>query len=100
MTNKKIIGDGLYAEDDGQQFRLYCARGNMIHEVYLNVEVTDAFLLFIAESRSLKITIEPVILESSSEVEQLAVNQLVEGSNPPSPAKKKRNKKCHAARQH
>jgi hypothetical protein len=44
---KKIyLGDGLYAEYDGYQFRLYCDRFGMVHEVFLDDSTFRAFLLF------------------------------------------------------
>jgi hypothetical protein len=45
------LGDGLYAEFDGYQFRLYTDRGHVRHEVFLEDAVLIAFLDFIKKVR-------------------------------------------------
>jgi len=45
------LGDGLYAEFDGYQFRLYTDRGHVRHEVFLEDAVVHAFLAFIKKVR-------------------------------------------------
>ena len=45
------LGDGLYAEFDGYQFRLYTDRGHVRHEVFLEDAVLAAFLAFIKKVR-------------------------------------------------
>lgn len=49
--NKQYLGDGLYAEFDGFQIRLYTVRGSGIHEVFLEPQVLDAFLSFTQKIR-------------------------------------------------
>lgn len=51
---KEYLGDGLYAEFDGWQFRLYTERENGVHEVYLEPSVLSAFLNFIASTKGPK----------------------------------------------
>lgn len=41
------LGDGLYAEFDGWQFRLYADRYGVVHEVFLEPAVLRAFLEYI-----------------------------------------------------
>jgi hypothetical protein len=41
------LADGLYAEFDGEQFRLYTERENGVHEVYLDPTTLQAFLAFV-----------------------------------------------------
>lgn len=43
---QRYLGDGLYADFDGFQFRLYTERENGIHEVYLDGPTLAAFLAF------------------------------------------------------
>jgi hypothetical protein len=44
---KVYLGDGLYAEFDGFQFRLYTDREDGFrHEVYLDADVLKALLIF------------------------------------------------------
>jgi hypothetical protein len=47
MKMQDYLGDGLYAEFDGFQFRLYADRENGRHEVFLDPYATKAFLRFI-----------------------------------------------------
>lgn len=42
-THKQYIGDGLYVEFDGYQFRLWTPTGN---EVFLDPEVLKTFIKF------------------------------------------------------
>jgi hypothetical protein len=44
---RSYLGDGLYAEFDGFQIRLWCDRGDSIHEVYLEPDVVAEFLRYI-----------------------------------------------------
>ncbi len=51
---REYLGDGLYAEYDGWQFRLYAHRdqtrrenGQDVHEVYLEPSALAAFIAFI-----------------------------------------------------
>jgi hypothetical protein len=50
-TLKTYLGDGLYAEFDGYQFRLFTDRsggyGTDIHEVYLDSEVMTGLFAFV-----------------------------------------------------
>lgn len=57
---KTYLGDGLYAQDSGFQFRLSTPEG---HEVYLDAQVLQTFLEFIERSRSVKITVTKVTRE-------------------------------------
>jgi hypothetical protein len=41
------LGDGLYVEFDGYQFRLYTDRGHIRHEVFLEEAVLRAFFAFV-----------------------------------------------------
>lgn len=41
------LGDGLYAEFDGFQIRLFTERENGLHEVFLEGEVITAFINYI-----------------------------------------------------
>jgi len=45
------LGDGLYAEFDGYQFRLYTDRGHIRHEVFLEEAVLHAFFEFVKKVR-------------------------------------------------
>ena len=42
MMSKTYLGNGLYAEWDGEQLKLWTERGNGRHYVYLNAEVLRA----------------------------------------------------------
>lgn len=50
-VQKTYLGDGLYAEFDGYQFKLYTDRDGLPpttrHEVYLDRYVLDNFLTFV-----------------------------------------------------
>ena len=49
--NKSYLGDGLYVEFDGYQFRLFTERGlGNVHEVFLEPEVMQAFLKFVEKN--------------------------------------------------
>lgn len=52
--NPVYLGDGLYCEDQGFQFRLYTPQGN---EVFLDGGVLEAFLNHVENARDVKITI-------------------------------------------
>lgn len=56
MEKPIYLGDGLYCEDDGIQFRLFTIRefGN-VHEVFLDPYVLRAFLSFVGRQRNLEI---------------------------------------------
>lgn len=45
--NKTYLGDGLYAEFEGYQVRLFCERENGTHEVYLEPSAVNALLKFL-----------------------------------------------------
>lgn len=51
---KTYLGDGLYAEDDGYQVRLFTQEGN---EVFLDGSVLEALLKFIEKSRHVEIKV-------------------------------------------
>jgi hypothetical protein len=55
MKRATYLGDGLYAEDEGHQIRLFCERENGTHEVF----VGDLHLLFafIEKMRGVTITV-------------------------------------------
>jgi hypothetical protein len=62
MTDKlarRYLADGLYADYDGYQFRLYCDRNGWMHEVYLEVATVDALFSFIGECWDKRIVIAP-----------------------------------------
>ena len=44
---KEYLGDGLYAEYGGWQFRLYAERDGATHEVYLEPSVAREFFRFV-----------------------------------------------------
>lgn len=44
---REYLGDGLYAEFDGHQIRLWADVGDRIHEVYLEPDVLAAFLRYV-----------------------------------------------------
>ena len=46
---REYLGDGLYAEFDGYQFRLFTQREEGEHEVYLEPDVLQRFNHFVAE---------------------------------------------------
>lgn len=45
---KDYLGDGLYVEFDGHQFRLHTDRDEGTHEVFLDTHVLQSFLAFVA----------------------------------------------------
>ena len=44
------LGDGLYVEFDGDQFRLFTERDSGTHKVFLDRVVLKAFLDFVARA--------------------------------------------------
>jgi hypothetical protein len=50
------LGDGLYGEFDGYQFRLWTDRYGVVHEVFLDARVTSAFIDFVRQVAKKKIT--------------------------------------------
>ena len=56
-TRTDYLGDGLYVEDDGESIRLWTDRRDGRHEVYLNLEVMEAFFRFVQRSRNVTINI-------------------------------------------
>ena len=44
----EYIGDGVYAEWDGHQIRLWTAREHSIHEIYLDSPTYTGLLRFVA----------------------------------------------------
>jgi len=44
---REYLGDGLYVEFDGYRLRLWCDRGDQIHEVYLETGVLAAFFRYV-----------------------------------------------------
>lgn len=54
------LGDGLYAKDEGFQFRVYTDRMGVVHEVYFEDTVLQSFFKFIEASRGVKITVEKI----------------------------------------
>lgn len=55
---KKYLGDGLYAEDDGFQITLSTGRAIGMHFVCLDDSTLRSFLNFIESTRNVKITVE------------------------------------------
>lgn len=55
MKRATYLGDGLYAEDEGTQIRLFCEREGGTHEVYL--ESLSAFFEFVEKMRGVTITV-------------------------------------------
>jgi hypothetical protein len=54
-VNKNIyLGDGLYLEDQGFQFRLFTPQGN---EVFMDETVLESFIIAIENYRNVKFTI-------------------------------------------
>ena len=49
------LGDGLYGEFDGYQFRLWTDRYGVVHEVFLDARVTSAFIDFVAQVAKKKV---------------------------------------------
>jgi len=49
------LGDGLYAEFDGYQFRLWTDRYGVVHEVFLDARVTSAFIDFVRQVAKKKV---------------------------------------------
>lgn len=48
---REYLGDGLYADYDGEQFRLHTQRNEGEHEVFLEPHVLAAFLAFVERER-------------------------------------------------
>ena len=60
------IGDGVYAEDQGFQIRLFTQRVlNIEHEIYLEPEAITTLFKFLEATRGLKITVERVAHEKA-----------------------------------
>lgn len=52
MPKAQYLGDGLYADYDGYQIRLYASNGiETSNQVFLEPNVVDAFLSYIARVR-------------------------------------------------
>lgn len=55
--NTTYLGDGVYAEDDGENLELYTERGNGRHWLVLGDQETWALLKFLERSRGITITV-------------------------------------------
>lgn len=62
MSKETYLGDGLYASDEGYQFKLRAPRMGGDHEVYLDGNVLESFLEFVGKARGLKISVEKIKL--------------------------------------
>lgn len=51
MNPDTYLGDGLYASFDGYQIRLYTARAEGLHEVFLDDTTLAEFERFVAKLR-------------------------------------------------
>jgi hypothetical protein len=67
---KEYLGDGLHADFDGEQIRLYAERTTGTHEVFLDSQVSTALLTFMERAYKIKITIEH-LNSASGEAAQL-----------------------------
>lgn len=53
LTTPRYLGDGLYAEFDGYQFKLYAHNGVLATDaVYLDPSVTQSFINYVADVRA------------------------------------------------
>ena len=57
MQSGTYLGDGLYAEDEGDQIKLWCHRDYGIAEVYLGLSEVYLFFKFIEKAHGCKITV-------------------------------------------
>jgi hypothetical protein len=57
----RYLGDGLYASDEGFQFRLWASNGReTTNEVYLEDGALQGFFRFIEDTRGVKIKVTKV----------------------------------------
>lgn len=56
--DKEYLGDGLYVDHDGYQYRLFTERPDGVHEVFLEGHVMKAFFLYIERTEGVKISIK------------------------------------------
>lgn len=68
MSESSYLGDGLYAEDQGFQFRLFTTEGFARDQVFLDNSTVDAFFRFIEKSRGVKITVTEVVERIEGEI--------------------------------
>lgn len=54
MEKKSYLGDGVYINDEGFQFKLHTQQGN---EIYLGDTEVESFFRFIERTRNVKITV-------------------------------------------
>lgn len=54
VKKASYLGDGVYIEDEGFQFKLHTQQGD---EIYMEDSVVEAFFRFIEQAKGLKITV-------------------------------------------
>jgi hypothetical protein len=57
---KTYIGDGVYVEDEGTQFKLYTedGAGNVRNVIYLENSAVTSFLKFVEKTRDVTISVD------------------------------------------